>query len=417
MPGFDFPDAPGRLDRPQITIPNAEGFACVACAVHRARDMHNAHYRLVSCVTLLAALAACSETPTTPTGPTASITSSSPNAARWRSLAGVRHVFVIVLENEGYDSTFGRPSAAPYLADTLVHAGRLLRQYYGIAHNSLPNYLAMIAGVSPTLATQADCPIYQNFLMIGTAPDGQPIGQGCIYPASVPTVANQLEASGRSWKGYMEDMGNDPLRESATCGHVLIGAPDLTTTATPTDQYAQRHDPFVYFHAILDSPTCRRNVVALSQLASDLSSVDRTPNVSFITPNLCHDGHDHPCVNGEPGGLTSIDAFLRTWVPIILASPAYRDDGLLIITFDEASTSDMSACCGEQSGPNTPHAGGTGPGGGRVGAVLLSPSITPGSVSDTPYNHYALLRTIEDAFGLSHLGYSGAAGVSSFEVH
>jgi hypothetical protein len=338
---------------------------------------------------------------------------STPSAARSRWPA-VRHVFVIVLENEGYDSTFGRPSAAPYLADTLVRAGRLLRQYYGIAHNSLPNYLAMIAGVSPTLATQADCPLYENFLMIGTAPDGQPIGQGCIYPASVPTVANQLEASGRSWKGYMEDMGNNPLRESATCGHVLIGAPDLTTTATPTDQYAQRHDPFVYFHAILDSPTCARNVVPLSRLASDLSSADRTANVSFITPNLCHDGHDHPCVNGEPGGLVSADLFLRTWVPVILASPAFRNDGLLIVTFDEASTSDTSACCGEQSGPNTPHAGGTGPGGGRVGAVLLSPSLRPGTVSDVPYNHYALLRTIEDVFGLSHLGYASGSGVSSF---
>ena len=195
---------------------------------------------------------------------------------------------------------------------------------------------------------------------------------------------------------------------------MAIGARDGTANATRTDQYAQRHDPFVYFHALLDSGSCARNVVTLMQLASDLASADRTPNVSFITPNLCHDGHDQPCANGEPGGLVSADAFLRQWVPSILASPEYQADGLVVVTFDEASTSDASACCGEASGPNTLMAGMTGPGGGRVGAVLLSPFIAPGSGSDTPYNHYALLRTIEDVLGLSHLGYANGRGVSTF---
>jgi len=381
--------------------------------------MRTARHHFASGLALLAALAACTEPPTSPTIPVASSTTVAAHSAAGSAtaLTNVGHVFVIVLENQGYDSTFGRPSAAPYLADTLVHAGKLLRQYFGIAHNSLPNYLAMIGGVSPTLATQSDCPIYKDFLMLGTTSGGQPIGQGCIYPARVSTVANQLEASARSWKGYMEDMGNDPARESATCGHVPIGTPDLTTDATATDQYAQRHDPFVYFHSVLDSPSCAANVVPLSRLASDLSSATTTPNLSFITPNLCHDGHDHPCANGEPGGLTSADVFLKTWVPRILASPAYQADGLLIVTFDEASTSDASACCGERSGPNTLHAGITGPGGGRIGAVLLSPFITPASISDTPYNHYGLLRTIEDVFGLSHLGYANGSGVTSFVLN
>jgi hypothetical protein len=391
----------------------------VARSMQSAHVMRTPRHRLAARLALLAAVAACTETQTHPTAPAASSTVAAvpAAAARAAALTGVGHIFVIVLENQGYDSTFGRPSAAPYLADTLVHAGKLLRQYYGIAHNSLPNYLAMIGGVSPTLATQADCPLYKNFLMLGTSRDGQPVGQGCIYPARVPTVANQLEASGRSWKGYMEDMGNDPAREPATCGHVPVGTPDRTTNATAADQYAQRHDPFVYFHSILDSPSCASNVVPLPRLASDLSSAATTHSLSFIAPNLCHDGHDHPCANGEPGGLVSADAFLRTWVPRILASPAYQADGLLIITFDEASTSDASACCGERSGPNTPRAGITGAGGGRIGAVLLSPFITPGSVSDTPYNHYGLLRTIEDAFSLSHLGYANGSGVSSFNLN
>jgi phosphatidylinositol-3-phosphatase len=127
---------------------------------------------------------------------------------------------------------------------------------------------------------------------------------------------------------------------------------------------------------------------------------------SWISPNLCDDGHDVPCVTGAPGGLAQADAFLAQWVPKIMAAPAYRDGGLVVITFDEGS--DSVACCGEASGfsrdhPNVLLPGKTGPGGGRVGAVLLSPLIRPGTVSTVDYNHYSLLRTIEDIFGLPHL--------------
>jgi phosphatidylinositol-3-phosphatase len=85
-----------------------------------------------------------------------------------------------------------------------------------------------------------------------------------------------------------------------------------------------------------------------------------------------------------------------------------------VITFDEALSIDATACCGEQSGPNVQNAGVNGPGGGRVGAVVLSPFVAPGARSDVGYNHYALLRTIEDIFGLDHLGYAGRKGVVSF---
>jgi hypothetical protein len=104
-------------------------------------------------------------------------------------------------------------------------------------------------------------------------------------------------------------------------------------------------------------------------------------------------------------------------VPRITASPAFQHDGMLVITFDEAELGEpggSDACCGEQAGPNSPLPGITGPGGGRVGAVVLSPFVTPGSVNETPYNHYSLLRTMEDAFGLDHLGFAGADGLTSF---
>ena len=145
----------------------------------------------------------------------------------------------------------------------------------------------------------------------------------------------------------------------------------------------------------------------LTELPTDLERVSTTPNYVFITPNLCEDGHDAPCVDGRPGGLASADLFLQEWVPQIVGSRAFRHRGLLIVTFDEGEVSgsgfDSSACCNEPSGPNTAAPGVTGPGGGRVGAVLVSRFIRPGSVNDTPYNHYALLRSIEDLFQLGHV--------------
>ncbi|HEU4642361.1 MAG TPA: alkaline phosphatase family protein [Gemmatimonadaceae bacterium] len=326
----------------------------------------------------------------------------------------IGHVFVIVLENQGYDTTFGPGTRAPYLADTLPRAGALLHQYYGIGHYSLDNYIAMVSGIAPSPKTQLDCGRYEEFVQTGTAPDGQPIGDGCIYPAHVQTIANQLMAKGLTWKGYMEDMGKDPSREAATCGHAPIGALDPTERAAPQDQYAAKHDPFVYFHAILDSASCQQNVVPLPELETALRTVDQTPNYSFIVPSLCHDGHDRPCKNGEPGGLVSADEFLKHWVPLITNSPAFRKDGLLIVTFDEALSIDATSCCNEQPGPNVQKAGVNGPGGGRTGAVLLSPFIKPGTVSDVPYNHYSMLRSVEDIFGLSHLGYAGQDGLATF---
>ena len=157
-------------------------------------------------------------------------------------------------------------------------------------------------------------------------------------------------------------------------------------------------------------------MVNLKQLAADLANADSTPDFAFITPNLCHDGHDSPCVDGQAGGLVSANAFLQQWVPLILDSPAFRQDGLLIVTFDESNgpQSDSSACCGEAAGPNAHLASITGHGGGRVGAVLLSPFIKPGTVSATPYNHYSLLRSVEDIFGLPYLGYAAAKTQSGF---
>lgn len=320
----------------------------------------------------------------------------------------VRHVFIIMLENESYPVTFGPQSIAPYLSRELPKQGALLPHYYGIGHYSLDNYIAMISGQAPNPATQGDCQTFSEFVPSADKPDsnGQLPGTGCVYPKQVRTLANQLTDAGFSWKAYMEDMGKDPTRESTTCGHAAIGAPDLTEHAAPNDQYAAKHDPFVYFHTIIDDKKyCGSRVVNLDHLAGDLAKLQSTPNLVYITPNLCHDGHDAPCKNGEPGGLISADAFLRTWVPRILNAPAFKQDGLLIITFDEGN--DGLDCCNEKPLPGGPPPGGKiGPGGGQIGAVLLSPYIAPGTQSSQPYNHYSLLRSLEDMFGLPYLGYA-----------
>ena len=228
-----------------------------------------------------------------------------------------------------------------------------------------------------------------------------------MYPSSVQTLAGQLQAKGLGWKGYMQDMGNDPTREAATCGHPAVGSADGTQKATAKDNYAARHDPFVYFHSIIDSPACNQRVVPLTALPHDLASEADTPAFSFITPSLCEDGHDTPCADGRPRGLVSADAFLRAWLPRITSSPAFNDGGLVIVTFDEAETSDAGACCGEGPGLSSPLPGIFGVGGGRIGAVMLSPYIRPGTTSTLPYSHYSLLRSVEDMFGLGHLGMAG----------
>ena len=374
----------------------------------------------------------------TTTSSTAGGGGATPTTAPSTGLTPIRHVFVIVLENEGYAQTFGDPAADPYLATTLSASGAQLSEYHGIGHFSNDNYIALISGQAPNPDNQADCQVFNDFPTSATvAADGQIGGSGCVFPTSVPTIADQLDSAHLTWKAYMQDMGNDPTRESAVCGHPAVGSPDQTQKAVPGDGYATRHDPFVYFHSIIDDTAlCDARVVPLGStsgalpasapagttgLATDLKKVSTTPNLSFITPNLCADGHDAPCVN-EAGAATAganIDAFLSTWVPRITGSPAFRQDGLLIVTFDEADVDgpdqDDSACCNEQPGPAAPLPGLSGPGGGRTGTVLVSPFIRPGTVSAVPYNHYSTLGTIEELFGLAKLGQ--AATVSATFGH
>jgi hypothetical protein len=316
----------------------------------------------------------------------------------------IKHVFVINIENKGYDQTWGPKSQAPYLANRLRAKGVLLNKYYGTAHNSQGNYIAQVSGQGPNQQMQADCQNFSNFQQTGSAAPQQALGTGCVFPKSVRTLPRQMSAHGLSWKGYMEDLPRP-------CYHPKVDSQDPTQKATAKSQYATRHNPFVYFHSIINrTKYCKRHVVGLGQLKQDLGTARHTPALAYITPDLCSDGHDTGCADGRPGGLKSVNAFMKIWAPRILQAPAFKKHGLLIITADESDSpqSDSTACCDEKAANTQPpnNAGIVGPGGGLIGALLISPYITPGTWSTTPYNHYSLLGSLAEIYGLKKIGYA-----------
>jgi hypothetical protein len=345
---------------------------------------------------------------------------------------GIKHVFIIVLENESSESTYLN-NPHPYLGKVLQRQGTLLTEYYATGHLSQDNYISMISGQAPNPLTSADCPLYLDFNgTTADAPlngDGQAIGIGCVYPKNVKTLADQLSAKHISWRGYMDDMGNNPAREQRRCGvpHTDALNRDMTQNATARDQYAARHNPFVYFHSLIDSGLCRNHVVPLTALRHDLKHAKTTPQFAFITPNLCNDGHDINCAGPDAkgshkGGLASVDNFLSVWVPRIQHSPAWHKGSLLFVTADESEADDASACCGEKPGPTNPLPGIFGPGGGKIGTLVIGRCIAKGKRVATPYNHYSLLRSLEDLYGIrtggtdghGHLGFAAASGLRTF---
>lgn len=428
----------------------------------------------------------------------------------------IKHVWTIVLENKSYESTFTGLNANSYLWKELPSYGVLLRHYYGTSHFSEGNYLSLVSGQGTSPGPQSDCPDYNETGPVQAVADGQykilndtPKADGtyndgskqpgCVFPAQVQTLFNQLDAKGVSWKGYMQDMGSDPTRDEKTCGapinankdsktfHTSTPAPDFPNPggATEQDQYVAKHNPFPWFHSLLDNGDCAAHVVPLAKnLLRDLKSEATTPAFSWITPDNCSDAHDATCkgdnlsggsdaltgTRREPvnhqGGLYAADLFLEQVIPAIMKSPAYQDGGLIDVTFDEGfppykaygnsiadkdrfvvgpgdsyqdgeivqqgfaqdTSQSIVACCNELPGPNTTQPGfqafgqSVTPGGGITGSVLISPYITPGSVSDQPYDHYSWLRSMEDLFrvttggsdGLGHLGYAGMDGLRPF---
>jgi hypothetical protein len=258
------------------------------------------------------------------------------------------HIFVVTLENKEIGRVQGSKQA-PYL-NQLAAAYGLATRYYGVAHPSLPNYLALLSG--RTLGVTDDC-------------------ERCYQ--SAPTLADQIEANGRTWKAYFESMP----------GPCYVGS-------SPDGLYKQKHNPFIYFDGIRTDPARCGQIVPLDRLGDDLAAGD-VADLVWIGPNMDSSTHDASVAEG--------DAWLAAHLPAVLDSPAFQEDGLLVVTYDEGDSDD--GCCGQRRG------------GGNIMTVVASPLGKRGFVSDVPHNHYGLLRTIEEAWGLEHLGHAADDSVTS----
>jgi hypothetical protein len=323
------------------------------------------------------------------------------HAATGPALEGVPrvdHVVVLVLENESFATTWSASSPAKYL-NGLVAQGSFVPNYYGTGHVSLDNYVAMTSG----LAGAQIAPTYTDCLGINLWTCVQDVSAA----ASAGSVADQVEKAGLSWKQYSDGT-------TAPCVHA-----DYSPTASGQDpnqgnggtpggtgagpDYADRHVPFLYYSNVIgDSARCAAHVRPFTDLAADLTGPG-LPSYSFITPDTCHDGHDTPCSgSGGPGGLASADAFLVANLPRLLAY-LRANNGVLLLTFDEGSSSDTSGCC--TGGP-----AGVSGFGGQVGLLALGAPVTVHGSTTTKYDHASLLRTTEDMLGIStHLGNAASA--------
>ena len=259
----------------------------------------------------------------------------------------IKHVWNIILENKSYEAAFTGLNQNSYLWKTLPTYGLLERQYYGTGHFSQDNYLSMVSGQGASPGPRGRLPALQRDRAGGQGrrrpvqDQGPHAGRGrhllrrldpagLRLPPEVPTLFNQFDAKGVSYKGYMQDMGNDPAREPATCGNPLGSQPGPAVvdpgssegpyaapgsiespSATPDDAYVAKHNPFVWFHSLLDNGDCAKHVVPLAKnLLQDLSSSATTPAFSFITPNNCSDAHDATCkgdnLSGGSNALTGV---------------------------------------------------------------------------------------------------------------
>ena len=276
----------------------------------------------------------------TPTVAIAQVTST-PAASPAAALPEFEHIAMIVLENRSYDEMIGN-AAMPFF-NKLASQNVLLTNYFAVTHPSLPNYIAMISG--STQGITKDC-------------------KDCFV--NQPNLADLIEASGRSWKTYQEDMPK----------------PCYAGDKKP---YFQKHNPFMYFDSIrLDPARCLKSVLPLSSLQPDLAA-KQMPDFAFIMPNICNSSHD--CA------LETSDAWLKTIVTQLQASSAFGKNSLIIITVDEADDKQTESCCGmgDQAG-------------GRVATLLISPLAKAPMQDSTAYSQYGLLKTILLAWNLPDLG-------------
>jgi hypothetical protein len=271
-------------------------------------------------------------------------------------LPAIKHVFLIVMADQGYSQTFA--SQDPYMGKTLPKQGKLLPFYYGVTGSELANQIALVSGQGPTAQTESGCSVFTGFKVSGAGKHGQLLGSGCVYPRQVQTLGDQLTAAHLTWKAYVQGMANGQPGQAQTCRHPALGAGDMNQSPQPGDPYMTGRNPFVYFKSVLGTRACVREDVDFTQLSTDLTNISSTPNLSYIVPDPCDDGNPQPCQPGATAGPAQADSFLRTVLIEIKSSPAYQAGGLIAITSDAAPqtgpNADPSSCCATPKYPNLP---------------------------------------------------------------
>jgi phosphatidylinositol-3-phosphatase len=328
-----------------------------------------------------------------------------------RHVPRLDHIFVIMLENHSRSSVIDDPNA-PFITG-LAHGFGMADNYFGVTHPSMPNYLAAIAGDNFGIQDDDD----QNVVNLDR-----------------PNLVDQLEAHGRKWGAYMETL---PADKTARFGPTLADG-------TVVQLYAKKHNPFVLFDSVASDPDRMAQVKDYSELAADLDSPN-PPDFVWISPNQCNDMHggvnvavpghpETPCPFGRAKDDANdaalkhkADEFVRGAVETITSSRAWRGNSAIFVVTDEndftgneqtGGWETADGCCDSPYVPkgdprvSADWPGGT-YGGGLIPAVVVTTHGPRGVVSHTPYNHYSLLATIEDSWGLGHLGHAGdrAGGV------
>ena len=329
-----------------------------------------------------------------PTTSPTSTTGTDTTSAGLNGLPPVKHVFMIVLSDRGFTQSFGASSG--YLSGALRRQGELVLNYYAVAGAPLANEIALVSGQGPTAQTATDCPRFTRINDAGKGPRGQVIGIGCAYPDTTKALAGELTAAGDTWKAYVQGV---PSNAKSACRVPKVGS-KVPQTAGSKNGYLAWRNPFLYFRSLTSGSACHDDEVGLGHLKTDLKSASTTPSLAYIIPAACSDGSEAPCKPHATPGLAGANQFLKTVVPEIRKSPAYKDGGMIAITFDQAPQTgqyaDPSACCaspaaypnlrGLPSGTPVAPAGATGPaapGTTSTGAAAADTTTTDTTTTDT----------------------------------
>jgi hypothetical protein len=284
----------------------------------------------------------------------------------------------------------------PYLSGTLAPQGTLLSNYEVLDSATTPNGIAAISGQPPNKATKEGCPVFEAFPSSSTTTKaGIVTGDGCAYQVEIQNLATQFETVPFTWHAYMEGMASPTTGEPENCVY-----PATEPEVPVTGGYSAQLNPFANFHSLLDLGACSTNDEPITALKQDLKSEKNTANYSYISPDLCSAGVTGQCPEGAPTGAAAADAWLEEVVPLIVESPAFKKDGLLIVTFNGVNPTAAGV-----PAPAKPL---------KTGALLVSQFASPGATDSTPYNPYSLLRSTEELFGLGQLAKAADPKAKSF---